>query len=88
MAHIWENDNGSAIHEAKLHNSVENIVKTATYVNCQEMNDPVYVFGNSLVYFYVLEKKKSPNIDITQPVIIYSKLKIETLEQDIKYVLS
>ena len=28
------------------------------------MNGLVYGFGNSLVYFYVLEKKNSPNIDI------------------------
>ena len=28
------------------------------------MNGFVYGFGNSLVYFYVLEKKNSPNIDI------------------------
>ena len=28
------------------------------------MNGFVYGFGNSLVYFYVLENKNSPNIDI------------------------
>ena len=28
------------------------------------MNGFVYGFGNSLVYFYVLENKNSPNVDI------------------------
>ena len=64
MAYICENDNGSTIYKAKLHNPIENIVKIATNVNCQRMNGFVYGFGNSLVYFYVLEKKNSPNIDI------------------------
>ena len=64
MVYICENDNGSTIYIAKLHNPIENIVKIATNVNCQRMNGFVYGFGNSLVYFYVLEKKNSPNIDI------------------------
>ena len=41
-------------------------MKIATNVNCQGvayLNGVVYGFGNYLVYFYVLEKKKSPNID-------------------------
>ena len=44
----------------------QNVVKIATNVNFQGvayLNAVVYGFGNSLVYFYVLEKKKSPNID-------------------------
>ena len=64
MVYICEDDNGSTIYEAKLHNPIKNIVKIATNVNCQIMNGLVYVFGNSLIYFYVLEKKNSPNIDI------------------------
>ena len=64
MAYICENNNGSTIYEAKLHNLTKNIVKIATNTNCQRMKSLVYVFGNSLVYFYVLEKKNSPNIDI------------------------
>ena len=64
MAYICENDNGSTIYKAKLHNPIENIVKIAANVNCQRMDSLVYGFGNSLVYFYVLEKKNSPNIDI------------------------
>ena len=64
MAYICKNENGSTIHKAKLHNPIENFVKTATNVNCQRMNGLVYGFGNSLVYFYVLEKKNSPNTDI------------------------
>ena len=62
MAYICENDNGSTIYKAKLHNPIENIVKIAAKENCQRMNSLVYGFGNSLVYFYVLEKKNSPNI--------------------------
>ena len=64
MAYICENDNGSTIYKAKLHNPIENIVKIAANVNCQRMDSLVYGFGNSLVYFYVLEKKNSPNIHI------------------------
>ena len=63
MAYICENNNGSTIHKAKLHNPIKNIVKIATNVNCQRMNGLVYLFGNSLVYFYALEKKNSANID-------------------------
>ena len=57
---ICENDNGSTIYKAKLHNSTENIVKIATNVNCQRVvysDGLFYGFGNFLVYFYVLEKK-------------------------------
>ena len=64
MAYICESDNGSTIFKVKLHNPFENIVKIATNMNCQRMNGLVYEFGNSLVYFYVAEKKNSPNIDI------------------------
>ena len=64
MTYICENDNGSTIYKAKLHNPIENIVKIATNVNCQRMNGIVYGFGSSLVYFYLLEKKNSPNIYI------------------------
>ena len=64
MAYICENDNSSTIYKAKLHNPTENIVKIAANVNCQRMDSLVYGFGNSLVYFYVLGKKNSPNIDI------------------------
>ena len=64
MVYICENDNGSTIHKAKLHNPIENIVKIAANENCQRMNSLVYRFGNSLVYFYVLEKKNLSNIDI------------------------
>ena len=64
MAYICKNDNGSTIYKAKLHNPIENIVKIATNVNSQRMNGFVYWFGNFLVYFHVLEKKNSPNIDI------------------------
>ena len=39
-------------------------MKTVTNVNCQTMNGIVYGFGNSLFYFYAIEKKVSPNIDI------------------------
>ena len=41
-------------------------MKITTNVNCQGvayLNSVVYGFGNALVYFYVLEKKKSPNIN-------------------------
>ena len=34
MAYICENNNGSTTYKAKLHNLIENIVKTATNVNC------------------------------------------------------
>ena len=64
MVYICENDNSSTMYKAKLHNPIENIVKIVTNVNCQRMNGLVYGFGNSLVYFYVLEKKNSPNTDI------------------------
>ena len=64
MAYICKNENGSTIHKAKLHNPIENFVKIATNVNCQRMNGLFYGFGNSLVYFYVLEKKNSQNADI------------------------
>ena len=55
-------------------------------MNCQRMNGLVYGFGNSLVYFYVLEKKNSPNIDINT---LSSKKKvtdalIATLELPVK----
>ena len=64
---LCKNDNGSTIYKAKLHNSIENIVKIAANVNCQRVtysDGLVYGFGNSLIYFYVLEEKNSPNIDI------------------------
>ena len=64
MAYICENDNGYTIYKAKLHNPIENIVKTVTNVNCQRMNGVVYGFGNSLFYFYVIENKVSPNIEL------------------------
>ena len=60
MAHICEN--GSKTYKAKLHNPIANIVQIATNMNCQRINDLVYGIGHSLVYFYVLEKKNSPNI--------------------------
>ena len=63
MAYICKNNNVSRIYKAKLHNPIKNIVKIATNLNCQRMNGLVYLFGNSLVYFYVLEKKNSANID-------------------------
>ena len=62
-----ENDNGSIIYKAKLHNPNENIVKNATNVNCQRAaysDGLVYGFENCLIYLYVLEKKNSPNTDI------------------------
>ena len=37
------------------------------------MNSLVYGFGNSLAYFYELEKKNSPNIDIK---VLSSKKKV------------
>ena len=46
---------------------IENIVKTVANVNFQRVAYSVglvYEFGNSLVYFDVLEKKSSPNTDI------------------------
>ena len=64
MAYFCENDNASTIIKTKLYNPIVNIVKIATNVNCQRMNGVVYGFGNSLNYFYVLEKKNSANIDI------------------------
>ena len=66
MAYVCENDNGSAIYKTKLH-PIGNIVKIAVNVNCQRMDSLVNGFGNSLVYFYMLEKKTSPNIDIKAP---------------------
>ena len=42
-------------------------MKIATDVNCQRAaysDGLAYGFENSLVYFYVLEKKNSPNIDV------------------------
>ena len=76
MAYICENDNSSTIYKAKLHNPTENIVKIAANVNCQRMDSLVYGFGNSLVYFYVLEKKNSPNINIKA---LSSKEKVFTI---------
>ena len=46
---------------------IENIVKIVANVNFQRVAYSVglaYEFGNSLVYFDVLEKKSSPNTDI------------------------
>ena len=51
MAYVCENDNGSTIYKAKLHNPIENTVKIAINVNCQRTNGLVYRFGNFLVYF-------------------------------------
>ena len=64
---LCENDNGSIIYKAKLHNPNENIVKNATNVNCQRAgysDGLVYGFENCLAYLCVLEKKNSPNTDI------------------------
>ena len=73
MVYICENDNSSTMYKAKLHNPIENIVKIVTNVNCQRMNGVVYGFGNSLFYFYVIENKVSPNIDIE---VLSSKTKV------------
>ena len=54
-------------HKANLHNPIENIVKIEINVDCQRLaylQGLAYGFGNSSVYFYVLENKNSPNIDI------------------------
>ena len=42
---ICENDNGSTISKAKLHNPIENIVKIATNVNCKRV-----AYSDALVY--------------------------------------
>ena len=60
MAYICENDNDSIICKGKLHNPIENIVKIAINVNLW----PRLLVRKFLVYFYVFEKKNSPNIDI------------------------
>ena len=67
LTFLYKNDHGSVIYKAKLQYPIENIVKIAINVNCQRVaysDGLVYGFGNSLVYFYALEKKNSPNIDI------------------------
>ena len=54
-------------HKANLHNPIENIVKIEINVDCQRLaylQGLAYGFVNSSVYFYVLENKNSPNIDI------------------------
>lgn len=64
---ISKNDHGSKIYKPKLHNPIENIVKIEINVDCQRLaylQGLAYGFGNSSVYFYVLENKNSPNIDI------------------------
>ena len=62
---LCENDNASTLYKAKVHSLNKNVVEIATNVNCQRAafsDGLVYGFGNSFVYFSVLEKKNLLNI--------------------------
>ena len=73
-------------YKANLHNPIENIVKMAINVNCQRvayLHGLVYGFGNSSVYFYVLENKNSSNIDIK---ILIARKKSLMLLQNLSFL--